>query len=31
MCPNPILATILDDHVVHDHTSMNHLPHLVWS
>jgi hypothetical protein len=29
MCPGPILAVILDDHVVHNHTSLHHLPHLV--
>jgi hypothetical protein len=29
MCSDMILAVILDDHVVHDHTSLHHLPHLV--
>ena len=29
MSPHLILAVILDDHVVYDHTSLHHLPHLV--
>jgi hypothetical protein len=29
MCPGMIPAAILDDHVVHDHTRLHHVPHLV--
>jgi hypothetical protein len=27
--PGSSLAVILDDHVMHDHTSLHHLPHLI--